>query len=176
MCCFFMILRVEKPQHFHNHQTLFAGSIRYNIDPMMSHKDEEIWAVLERVQMAEAVRTLPEGLEHTVTAGGANLSVGQCQLMCFARAWLQNPRLFLMDEATASIDHATEALIQQSLEELDCTIIIIAHRLQTVLQCDMVVVMEEGAVIESGPPAELSAKSGGAFAELLKKADLAVGN
>jgi ABC-type multidrug transport system fused ATPase/permease subunit len=155
--------------------TLFAGSVRYNVDPTMTHKDEEIWAVLERVQMVEAVRAFPEGLEHTVSTAGSNLSVGQCQLLCFARAWLQKPRLFLMDEATASIDHATEALIQQSLRELeDVTIIVIAHRLTTVLECDLVLVMDEGAVIEYGTPSELSAKSGGAFSELLKRADLAV--
>lgn len=107
-----------------------------------------------------------------VEGGGSNLSTGQRQLLCLGRALLRPSRLLVLDEATASIDHSTDQLIQQTLKQ-DCagrTTLTIAHRLHTILSSDRVLVMAAGRVVESGPPAELAAREGGVFAALLQRA------
>jgi len=112
------------------------------------------------------------GLAMPVEGGGLNLSVGQRQLLCLGRALLRSSRVLVLDEATASIDHSTDQIIQETLKR-DCagrTTLTIAHRLHTILGADRVLVMAAGKVVESGPPAELAQIDGGVFASLLQRA------
>jgi ABC-type multidrug transport system fused ATPase/permease subunit len=99
-------------------------------------------------------------LSSTVTESGNNLSQGQRQLLCLARAMLKNPKVLMMDEATASIDYNTDSKIQETIRELKSTIITIAHRLQTIVDYDKVLVLDKGSVVEYGHPYELLKKEG----------------
>ena len=102
-------------------------------------------------------------LSSPVTESGSNLSQGQRQLLCLARAMLKNPKVLLMDEATASIDYATDAKIQETIREIKNTTITIAHRLQTIIDYDKVLVLEKGEVVEYGDPFDLINTEGGMF-------------
>lgn len=102
-------------------------------------------------------------LSSAVTESGSNLSQGQRQLLCLARAMLKNPKVLLMDEATASIDYATDAKIQETIRELQNTTVTIAHRLQTIIDYDKVLVLDRGEVVEYGDPYDLIRKSNGSF-------------
>jgi ABC-type multidrug transport system fused ATPase/permease subunit len=128
--------------------TLFLGTLRSNLDRFEQFSDEEIWRVLERTQLATWIRSLPEGLLTKVVENGHNLSQGQRQLLCLARALLMKAKILIMDEATASVDVRTDALIQRLIRE-ECagmTIVMIAHRLGTVRDCDQVIELAEGKV------------------------------
>lgn len=151
---------------------LFQGTLRYNLDPTGSHSSEDLWAALERAHLKDAFDE--EGLEFQVIEGGLNLSVGQRQLVCLARAVLRRTKILVLDEATASVDMETDALVQQTLREHmeDCTVITIAHRLHTVLQSDRVVVMEQGRIVEVGEPAGLLTDEHSSFHSLAREAGL----
>lgn len=147
---------------------LFGGAVRDNLDPFHIHDDEAIWAALKRTYMEDVIQSMG-GLGATLVEGGENVSAGQRQLICIARVMLCNSRVILMDEATASVDMATDTLIQKSMREAfqGCTVLTIAHRLDTVMDSDHIVVLESGRVVEQGPPQELL-KADGAFASLAK--------
>jgi ABC-type multidrug transport system fused ATPase/permease subunit len=150
--------------------TLFSGPLRYNLDPQKAHADEALWRALERVQLGAAVRALG-GLDAPLTEGGDNLSVGQRQLLCMARARLRQARVLVLDEATASVDVQTDAMIQTMVREAfkGTTVLIVAHRINTILDCDRVMVLDQGRVAEFGSPAELRAKGDASmFAQLVK--------
>lgn len=169
--------------------TLFTGTIRTNLDPFDLFSDEDIFTALRRVQLiggaltgsATPVSASPPGtpaagtstptttttnkniflnLSSAVTESGNNLSQGQRQLLCLARALLKNPKVLMMDEATASIDYNTDSKIQETIRELKSTIITIAHRLQTIVDYDKVLVLDKGEVVEFGHPHELLKKEG----------------
>jgi ATP-binding cassette subfamily C (CFTR/MRP) protein 1 len=137
---------------------LFAGTLRHNLDRLGLHTDERLWQVLKAVRLADFVASnLPHGLDTLVLERGANLSVGQRQLLCFARALLLDAPVVLMDEPTASVDLETDALIQIAVKELfRCkTVLIIAHRLETVQDCDQVLLMDLGRLVAQGAPAAI---------------------
>ncbi|CAG2100169.1 unnamed protein product, partial [Medioppia subpectinata] len=133
---------------------LFTGSVRKNLDPFGEHSDDELWSALSEVQLRDVVQSMPGQLDGQVTEGGSNLSVGQRQLVCLARAILRDNRILVLDEATANVDHRTDALIQTTIRQRFryCTVITIAHRLNTIIDSDKVMVLDAGQVVEYDIP------------------------
>lgn len=136
---------------------LFEGTVRSNIDPIGQHTDEEIWKSLERCQLKDIVAAKLEKLDAPVVDNGDNWSVGQRQLLCLGRVMLKRSRLLFMDEATASVDSKTDGVIQKIIREdfAACTIISIAHRIPTVMDCDRVLVIDAGRAKEFDKPSRL---------------------
>ncbi|KAK4379949.1 hypothetical protein RND71_001811 [Anisodus tanguticus] len=136
---------------------LFQGTVRSNIDPLEQYSDDEIWKNLERCQLKDVVAAKAEKLDATVVESGDNWSVGQRQLLCLGRVMLKNSKILFMDEATASVDSQTDAVIQRIIREdfAACTIITIAHRIPTVIDCDHVLVIDDGYAREFERPATL---------------------
>ncbi|KAK9963932.1 hypothetical protein ABG768_005147 [Culter alburnus] len=145
---------------------LFSGTLRMNLDPFQKFSDEEIWNVLELAHLKDYVRGLPTGLEHEVSEGGENLSLGQRQLLCLARALLRKSRILILDEATAAVDLETDDLIQTTIrrEFSHCTVLTIAHRLNTILDSSRVMVLDSGKIVEFDSPSELLNKHGHFYA------------
>ncbi|KNA20530.1 hypothetical protein SOVF_051440 [Spinacia oleracea] len=139
---------------------LFEGTIRSNIDPTSQYSEDEIWKSLERCQLKDVVTSKPEKLDAPVVDNGDNWSVGQRQLLCLGRVMLKKSRVLFMDEATASVDSQTDAVIQKIIREdfADCTIISIAHRIPTVMDCDRVLVIDAGKAKEYDSPSQLLAR------------------
>jgi len=150
---------------------LFTGTIRFNLDPFGSASEDHIWKTLRRVQLEKVVKEQPGGLclESPVRENGSNFSIGQRQLFCVARALLTESKLLIMDEATASVDYATDARIQKVLrsEFKECTVLTIAHRIQTILDYDMIMALEKGRLAEFGKPKDLLKDPKSYFSELL---------
>uniref|UniRef100_A0A0D9Y0E4 Uncharacterized protein n=1 Tax=Leersia perrieri TaxID=77586 RepID=A0A0D9Y0E4_9ORYZ len=149
---------------------LFNGSIRYNLDPQGHFSDEQIWEVLGKCQLFEAIKE-KEGLESLVVDGGSNWSMGQRQLLCLGRVLLRRSRILILDEATASIDNATDAVIQKTIrtEFKDSTVITIAHRIPTVMDCTRVLVVNDGEMVEYDQPQKLMQTEGSFFKKLLNE-------
>ncbi|KAJ3154317.1 Multidrug resistance-associated protein 4 [Geranomyces variabilis] len=141
----------------------FKGTLRFNIDPFEASTDEEIWRVLQLVELNERVAGSPEKLESEVAENGGNWSVGERQLICFARAILRNTKLIVMDEATSNVDNATDLKIQATMRRCftDSTVLTIAHRLHTVIDYDHILVLDDGRLVESGSPYDLLQKQPG---------------
>ncbi|XP_068597286.1 ATP-binding cassette sub-family C member 2 [Brachionichthys hirsutus] len=141
---------------------LFSGSLRMNLDPFDRFSDEDIWKVLELSHLKEYVAGLQQGLQYEVSEGGENLSVGQRQLLCLARALLRKSRILILDEATAAVDLETDNLIQNTIrkEFSHCTVLTIAHRLHSIMDSSRVMVLSAGKIIEFDSPANLLEKQG----------------
>ncbi|RYE84885.1 MAG: ATP-binding cassette domain-containing protein, partial [Methanosarcinales archaeon] len=149
---------------------LFNGTLRYNLDPTHTFNEESMWQALESVQMAAYVRAQSDGLDMHITDGGGNLSTGQRQLLCLARSLMRDARVLVLDEATASTDVNSDAIIQRRLRELHgVTQLTIAHRIDTILDSDKILVLEAGRVLEFAPPAQLLADPNSAFAKLVRQ-------
>ena len=146
---------------------LFAGSLRFNLDPLEEASDQELWSCL-------SLSGLQLPLQLQVSEGGSNLSAGQRQLLCLARALLRKRRILLLDEATAAVDVQTDQHIQATIrsEFSDATVITIAHRLNTILDSDRVLVMDAGRVVECDSPQVLLQDSSSVFYSLARDAGL----
>ncbi|KAJ3653127.1 hypothetical protein Zmor_019040 [Zophobas morio] len=150
---------------------LFVGPLRKNLDPFDEFSDSQVWSALEAFNLKAFVSNLPLGLETLVDEGGTNFSVGQKQLLCLSRAMLKKTKIFVLDEATANVDLQTDEAIQATIREKfkDCTILVIAHRLDTVMDFDKVLVMDDGRVVEFGRPEELLIYQCGSFSQALQR-------
>ncbi|KAK0586507.1 hypothetical protein LWI29_008156 [Acer saccharum] len=151
--------------------TLFSGSVRYNLDPLSQYTDQEIWEVLDKCQLREVIQEKQEGLNSLVVQDGANWSMGQRQLFGLGRVLLKKPRILVLDEATASIDNATDAVLQKTIrtEFANSTVITVAHRIPTVMDCTMVLAMSDGKLMEYDEPMKLLQRDDSLFGQLVKE-------
>nr|XP_043614912.1 ABC transporter C family member 8-like [Erigeron canadensis] len=137
--------------------TLFKGSIRTNLDPLGLHSDDEIWKALEKCQLKNTISSLLNGLDYSVSDEGENWSMGQRQLFCLGRVLLRRNKILVLDEATASIDSDTDATVQRIIRQefSNCTVVTVAHRIPTVIDSDMVMVLSSGKMMEYDEPSKL---------------------
>ena len=161
--------------------------MRMNLDPFEEYSDGQVWTALEHAHLRTFVTALPEGLHHNVSEGGNNLSVGQRQLICLARALLRKTKVLVLDEATAAVDLETDDLVQATIraEFVDCTVLTIAHRLNTIMDSNRVVVLDQvtraltstnfvlqGKVVEFDSPAGLMANTKSVFYGMARNAGI----
>ncbi|KAL5236136.1 hypothetical protein ACI65C_003546 [Semiaphis heraclei] len=136
---------------------LFSGTMRNNLDPFDEYPDHVLWKALDEVELKYIVEDLPNGLNSKMSEGGSNFSVGQRQLVCLARAIIRNNKILVLDEATANVDPQTDSLIQNTIRNkfCKCTVLTIAHRLNTVMDSDKILVIDAGTVVEFDHPYNL---------------------
>lgn len=151
---------------------LFSGTLRFNLDPFFTYSDDQIWRALELAHLKHFAAGLPDGLLYKISEAGENLSVGQRQLVALARALLRHTRVLVLDEATAAVDVATDALIQETIREefKECTVFTIAHRLNTIMDYDRIMVLDKGSILEFDTPDALMADKNSAFAKMVADA------
>ncbi|XP_057516666.1 ABC transporter C family member 3-like [Amaranthus tricolor] len=149
--------------------TMFRGTIRSNLDPLEQYTDEQIWETLDKCQLGDEVRKMEQKLDANVNENGENWSMGQRQLVCLGRVLLKKSKVLVLDEATASVDTATDNRIQLTLRQYfsDCTIITIAHRITSVLDSDVVVLLSHGVVEEYDAPERLLQNKSSLFSQLV---------
>uniref|UniRef100_A0A0N4ZYR9 Multidrug resistance-associated protein 1 n=1 Tax=Parastrongyloides trichosuri TaxID=131310 RepID=A0A0N4ZYR9_PARTI len=150
---------------------LFSGSLRFNLDPFNHYTDEVIWNALEKAHLKNFALSNSEGLDFMISESAGNISLGTCQLLCLARAILRKTKILILDEATASVDMHTDALIQQTIakEFAHANIIVIAHRLSTILDYDRIIVLDFGQIVEFDTPANLLANKRSIFYSMVKR-------
>uniref|UniRef100_A0A3Q1C9L1 Multidrug resistance-associated protein 4 n=1 Tax=Amphiprion ocellaris TaxID=80972 RepID=A0A3Q1C9L1_AMPOC len=150
---------------------LFADTVRKNLDPFNQHSDEDLWKALEEVQLKSVVEELPGKLETVLAESGSNFSVGQRQLVCLARAILRKNRILIIDEATANVDPRTDELIQKAIRDKfrECTVLTIAHRLNTIIDSDRILVLDGGTIQELDRPFTLLQNKEGALYKMVQQ-------
>lgn len=148
---------------------LFTGTIRDNIDPKKKYTDEKIWKVMDRVK----IKDLIPSLDFQVKEKGSSFSSGQRQLICLARAAIGKYKIVVLDEATANMDPVTDKMLHDVIEEIfsQCTILIIAHRLHSILNCDLVMVLDSGRLVEYDNPRKLIQDESTAFYKMCKESE-----
>lgn len=148
---------------------MFVGTIRSNLDPFNKSTDEEIWKALDAVFLGEKLRKAPSKLDTAVSENGKSVSQGQRQLLCIARAILSKAKVLVLDEATASLDAQTDLMIQEAIKKNfgELTMLTIAHRLNTIIESDRVLVMDAGCVKEFDEPKALLENKDGIFRSLV---------
>ncbi|XP_042477213.1 ABC transporter C family member 3-like [Macadamia integrifolia] len=151
--------------------TMFAGTLRRNIDPLEEYTDEQIWEVLDKCQLGDEVRKKEGKLDSAVSENGENWSMGQRQLVCLGRVLLKRSKVLILDEATASMDTATDKLIQQTIKKhfSGSTVITIAHRITSILDIDKVLLLDDGLILEYDSPTKLLENKSSSFAKLVKE-------
>ncbi|KAA3460971.1 ABC transporter C family member 12-like isoform X2 [Gossypium australe] len=149
---------------------LFSGTVRLNLDPFNEHNDDDLWEALERAHLKDVILRNTFRLDAEVLEGGENFSVGQRQLLCLARALLRRSKILVLDEATAAVDVKTDAFIQKTIREefKSCTMLIIAQRLNTIIDCDRILVLDAGQVLEHNTPKELLVNRESAFSKMIQ--------
>ncbi|KAJ4871677.1 ABC transporter C family member 3 [Raphanus sativus] len=149
--------------------TMFEGTVRSNLDPLEEYTDDQIWEALDKCQLGDEVRKKEQKLDSSVSENGENWSMGQRQLVCLGRVLLKRSKILVLDEATASVDTATDNLIQKTLREhfSDCTVITIAHRISSVIDSDMVLLLSDGIIEEYDSPVKLLENKSSSFAKLV---------
>ncbi|KAG6637775.1 ABC transporter C family member 3-like isoform X1 [Carya illinoinensis] len=149
--------------------TMFEGTVRTNLDPLEEYADEQIWEALDKCQLGDEIRKKEGKLDSTVIENGENWSMGQRQLVCLGRVLLKKSKVLVLDEATASVDTATDNLIQETLQQhfSNCTIITIAHRITSVIDSDMVLLLNNGLIEEYDSPTRLLENKSSSFAQLV---------
>jgi ATP-binding cassette subfamily B protein len=148
---------------------LFTGTVMENIRYATPHSSEaDVIAAAKRLGTHDSIMSLKDGYNTEVGERGANMSLGQRQLICFTRAYVADPRIFMLDEATSAVDTATELLVQRSLETLlqGRTTFVVAHRLSTIMKADQILVIDKGRIVEQGTHRELLKLPGGRYAHL----------
>jgi ABC-type multidrug transport system fused ATPase/permease subunit len=150
--------------------TLFSGTIKTNLDPFNNHSEEQLWKSLQAVQLTAFVASMSGNKlnDKIITDKGSNLSVGQRQLLCLARAILRDSSVLVLDECTANVDHETDGLIQETVQKelSSTTVLCIAHRLQTIAYYDLILVMDAGEVKEYDSPLKLLQQDSSIFKEM----------
>ena len=152
---------------------LFTGTLRYNLDPFEEFGSEEIWDALTKSHLCNMVQSLPDQLMTSVAEDGHNFSAGERQLLCLARAILRKNKIILIDEATANVDLQTDALVQQAIRShfSDCSVLTIAHRIETIIDSDRIVVLERGRIIEIDVPFLMLGRENSYLSHLLSHLD-----
>ncbi|CAL1598299.1 unnamed protein product [Knipowitschia caucasica] len=150
---------------------LFSDTVRKNLDPFCQNSDEDLWNALEEVQLKAVVEELPGRLDTLLAESGSNFSVGQRQLVCLARAVLRKNRILVIDEATANVDPRTDELIQKTIRKKfsDCTVVTIAHRLNTIIDSDRILVLHNGVIQELDSPSALLQNPEGLFSKMVQQ-------
>lgn len=153
---------------------LFSGTLRENLDPFNDASDEEIWEALKLAHLKNSVSGFEKKLEHEVNENGSNLSVGERQLVCLARALLRDSKVLVLDEATSAVDNNTDNLIQKTIRESfsGLTILTIAHRLNTIIDYDRVMVLDDGKIVELDTPENLFNRKDGVFRSMCDEANV----
>uniref|UniRef100_A0A0D9W8R5 ABC transporter domain-containing protein n=1 Tax=Leersia perrieri TaxID=77586 RepID=A0A0D9W8R5_9ORYZ len=150
---------------------MFDGTIRGNLDPMNEYPDSRIWEVVDKCQLGNVVRSTEKKLDEIVIENGDNWSMGQRQLFCLGRILLRKSKILVLDEATASVDSATDRIIQEIIRQefKGCTVLAIAHRMNTVIDSDFILVLGEGRIVEYDTPAKLLQREDSTFSKLTKE-------
>lgn len=153
---------------------LFTGTLRFNLDPFEQFSDKEVWEAIDGASLKSTIQSMPDQLHQRLKEQGVNLSAGERQLLCLARALLQKSKIIVMDEATANVDYKTDSLIQNTIRTKfrECTVITIAHRLNTIMDYDRILVLENGRVIEFDTPQTLMDNEHGILKQLISISDL----
>jgi len=153
---------------------LFSGTIRSNLDPFDEYSSDEIWKALEQCHMKESVEEMHGQLDAQVAEYGQNLSSGMRQMLVLGRALLRKCKILLLDEATASVDIETDREIQRTLREAfqGCTVLTIAHRINTIMDSDKILVLKDGQAEEFAPPKELLEDEKSTFSEIVRHAQV----